>query len=60
MKIKQTDDTVNVVLCKDCKYHEDEKPGMIYCSQIAGGWVEEDCFCAIWEKNSRCIWGGLQ
>lgn len=38
--------TVTVVRCKDCIYHEKEEPGMVYCPNIAGGWVRENFFCA--------------
>ena len=34
-----------IIRCKDCKYHEDEEPGMIYCPNRVGGWVSEDFFC---------------
>lgn len=39
-------DIVEVVRCKDCKYHEDEAPGMLWCPHIAGCWVNENWFCA--------------
>ena len=38
-------DAVPVVRCKDCKHHEDEEPGMVYCPIIVGGWVHNDFFC---------------
>ena len=37
-----TIDAVPVVRCKDCRWHEDEQPGMVYCPATVGGWVEED------------------
>ena len=41
-----TIDAVSVVRCKDCKYHEDEEIGMVYCPNALGGWVAENWFCA--------------
>lgn len=41
-----TVDAVEVVRCKDCKYHEDEETGMVYCPNAIGGWVGENWFCA--------------
>ena len=38
-------DAVPVVLCKDCRWHTDEEPGMVYCPNIVGGWVQDDWFC---------------
>lgn len=35
-----------IVRCKKCTLHEDEEPGMVYCPNIAGGWVMNDFFCA--------------
>ena len=35
-----------LVRCKDCRWHEQEQPGMVYCPAVVGGWVEEDWFCA--------------
>ena len=40
-----------IINCGNCKHHSDEKPGMVYCPEIMGGWVKNDCFCAIWEGN---------
>ena len=37
---------VEVVRCKDCKCHEDESPGMVYCPDQVGGWVSDDFYCA--------------
>lgn len=39
-----------LVRCKDCKQHEDEEPGMVYCPIIVGGWVSKDFFCK-WGKR---------
>ena len=46
-----TVDAVPVVRCKDCKYHEDEKIGMIYCQNAFGGWVWKNWFCADGERK---------
>ena len=40
-----------LVLCPDCKYHEDEEPGMVYCPEIVGGWVSNDFYCAAGERK---------
>lgn len=46
-----TVDAVEVVRCKDCKYHEDEEIGMVYCPNMIGGWVVENWFCADGERK---------
>ena len=46
-----TIDAVPVVRCKDCKYHEDEEIGMVYCPNALGGWVGENWFCADGERK---------
>ena len=40
-----------ITRCKECKYHEDEEPGMVYCHNILGGWVNDDFFCAYGERR---------
>lgn len=40
-----TIDAVPVVRCRECRWHEDEQPGMVYCPATVGGWVENDWFC---------------
>ena len=47
-----TVDAVPVVRCKECKYHEDEEIGMVYCPRQIGGWVKTDWFCADGERRS--------
>lgn len=47
-----TVDAVEVVRCIDCKYHEDEEPGVVYCPHIIGGWVTNDFFCAEGERKN--------
>jgi len=46
-----TIDAVPVVRCKDCRFHEDEQPGMVYCPATVGGWVENDWFCKGGERK---------
>ncbi len=41
--------SIEIFRCKDCKHHQDEEPGMVYCPKIVGSWVEEDWFCAYGE-----------
>ena len=46
-----TINAIPVVRCKDCKYHEDEEIGMVYCPNALGGWVAENWFCADGERK---------
>lgn len=46
-----TVDAVPVVRCKDCKHHENEEIGMVYCPNAIGGWVGENWFCANGERK---------
>ena len=46
-----TIDAVPVVRCKDCRWHIDEEPGMVYCRAIVGGWVHNDWFCKSGERR---------
>ena len=46
-----TIDAVPVVRCRECKYHEDEEIGMVYCPNALGGWVAENWFCADGERK---------
>lgn len=48
-----TVDAVRVVRCKDCKRHEDEEPGMVYCPLQIGGWRHENWFCAAGERKEE-------
>lgn len=34
-----------IIRCKECRFHENEQPGMVYCPAVVGGWVEDDWFC---------------
>lgn len=47
-----TVDAVQVVRCAECKHHEDEEPGIMYCRHIVGSWVTEDFYCAYGERRS--------
>lgn len=40
-----------LVRCKDCRFHENEEPGMVYCPAVVGGWVEDDWFCKGGERR---------
>ena len=44
-------DAVPVVRCWECKHHEDEEIGMIYCPNMIGGWVVENWYCADGERK---------
>lgn len=45
-----TVDAVPVVRCKDCRWHEDEEPGMVWCSHIVSSWMEEEDFCSMGKR----------
>ena len=40
-----------LVRCKDCRWHIDEEPGMVYCRVVIGGWVHDDWFCKSGERK---------
>ena len=42
-----------VVRCEDCKHHEDEEPGMVWCPYFIGSWVENKFFCAYGERKNN-------
>lgn len=44
-----------IVHCKDCKYHEDEELGMVWCPFFIGSWVENDFHCAIGEEKKESM-----
>ena len=48
-----TADVVEVVRCKDCKFHTDEEPGMVYCPAVLGNWVNDDWFCKDGEREDE-------
>ena len=45
-----TVDAVEVVRCRECKYHEEEGIEMVYCPNMIG-WVENEWFCANGERK---------
>lgn len=56
--VKVTDDgecvtAGELIQCKDCMYHEDAEPGMVYCPNIVGGWVDEEAFCCRAERKDN-------
>ena len=53
MAIKSLEESVAVVRCNDCRFHEQEQPGMVYCPATVGGWVEENWFCKGGERRSE-------
>lgn len=42
-----------IIRCKDCKHHEDEQAGMVYCQHVIGGWADEEWFCADAERKEE-------
>ena len=40
-----------IIRCRDCIYHEEVEPGMVWCHNMAGSWVPEDWFCADGERR---------
>lgn len=46
-----TVDAVEVVRCKDCKWHEDEEPSMVWCPYVVGSWVGEEGYCSFGERK---------
>lgn len=40
-----------IVRCGECKHHEYEEPGMVYCPKIVGAWVSENWYCADGERE---------
>lgn len=51
IKLERRDDLVRVVRCKDCRWHEREQPGMVYCPNTVGNWVEDDWYCKGGERR---------
>jgi hypothetical protein len=52
-ELKQLQKRGEIVRCRECKHHEDEEPGMVYCPKIVGSWVSENWFCADGERKVR-------
>lgn len=46
-------DAVQVVRCKECKWHEDTQPKIVYCPNVVGGWVSEDFYCGAGERREN-------
>lgn len=46
-----TVDAVEVVRCKDCKWHEYEEIGMVWCPNMVGSLGGEDGYCSWGEKR---------
>lgn len=46
-------DATELVRCKDCRWREQEQPGMVYCPNVMGNWVEDDWFCADGERRTK-------
>lgn len=51
--VAHAEKVAKLVRCKDCKYHDDEEPGMVYCPNQVSGWVSEDFFCADGERRTK-------
>jgi hypothetical protein len=45
--------SIDLVRCKECKHHEYEEPGMVYCPKIVGSWVSENWYCADGERREE-------
>ena len=43
----------SIVRCKDCRFHENEEIGMVYCPTVVGGWVEDNWFCKGGEREDE-------
>ena len=39
------------VRCKDCRFHEHEEPGMVWCPNVVGSWMEEEGYCSFGERR---------
>lgn len=52
VEIRRTVKIKPLVRCKECKHHEDEEPGMVFCPKIVGSWVSENWFCADGERRT--------
>lgn len=48
-----TIDAVPVVRCRDCKWHEDEEPGLVWCSYIVESWMVEEDYCSMGEREHK-------
>ena len=53
LRYMKSAEVVEVVRCKDCRFHEQEQPGMVYCPAVVGGWIDEDWFCKDGKRRSE-------
>ena len=53
LRYMKSAEVVEVVRCKDCRFHDHEQPGMVYCPAVVGGWVDEDWFCKDGERRNE-------
>ena len=44
-------DVTELIKCRDCRWHEREQPGMVYCPNTVGNWVEDDWYCKGGERR---------
>lgn len=51
IKSAPTVDAVEVVRCKDCRWHENEEPGMVWCPYVIGSWASNNWYCAYGERK---------
>ena len=42
-----------IIRCRDCKHHEAEEIGMVYCPKIVGGWVSNTFYCGDAERKDE-------
>lgn len=52
-QITDLNNVTPIVRCKDCKWHEDEEPKIVYCPNVIGGWVSEDFYCGAGERSKE-------
>ena len=52
---RSTYDVAEIVRCRDCRFHEDEQIGMVYCPAVVGGWVEDNWFCKGGEQEDEYV-----
>lgn len=53
VEVRQGISVKEIVHCKDCIHNRGTQPGMVFCPQIVGSWVEEDFFCADGERRKE-------
>lgn len=52
VEVRQGISVKEIVRCKDCIHNRGTQPGMVFCPQIVGSWVEEDFYCADAERRT--------